>query len=122
MADWILERLRMTGGVWEGGLSGPPDRPPPELVVTWQGRDVAEAEVRPDGDGRWRVVFRVPEAAIADGTQTVLVGPRGGPPLCAETFVFGDPLEADLRAEISMLRAELDLLKRAFRRHCAEGD
>jgi hypothetical protein len=30
------------------------------------------------------------------------------------------PLEEDIRAEVSLLRAELDLLKRAFRRHCAE--
>ena len=36
------------------------------------------------------------------------------------TVIAGVPLDEDVRAEISLLRAELDLLKRAFRRHCAE--
>jgi hypothetical protein len=47
--------------------------------------------------------------------------PRGGDPLCRETIAFGDPLEADLRAELAQLRTELDVLKRALRRHLAEG-
>jgi hypothetical protein len=29
-------------------------------------------------------------------------------------------LDEDIRAEVDLLRAELDLLKRAFRRHCSE--
>jgi hypothetical protein len=29
-------------------------------------------------------------------------------------------MEDDLRAEVDLLRAELDMLKRAFRRHCLE--
>ena len=36
------------------------------------------------------------------------------------SLLAGDLLDHDLRAEISLLRAELDMLKRAFRRHCAE--
>ena len=122
MSGWSLERVRLIGGLWEGRLSGPAGASPPELVVTWQGEELLGADTRPDGDGRWAVMFHIPEAAIADGTQTILIGPRGEPTLCTETFVFGDPLEGDLRAEMSLLRAELDLLKRAFRRHCADGD
>ena len=122
MTGWHLERTTLQGGLWQGRLSGPAGAASPELVVTWQGEIVASAEVTAKSDGRWSVVFPVPQAVIANGTQTLLVGPPGASPLFAETFVFGDPLEADLRAEVSMLRAELDLLKRAFRRHCTEGD
>jgi hypothetical protein len=32
----------------------------------------------------------------------------------------GEVLSDDFRSEVSLLRAELDLLKRAFRRHCLE--
>ena len=32
----------------------------------------------------------------------------------------GEALAHDIRAEIDLLRAELDMLKRAFRRHCLE--
>ena len=35
-------------------------------------------------------------------------------------LVAGDALAYDLRTEIALLREELDLLKRAFRRHCLE--
>ena len=44
----------------------------------------------------------------------------GGEVLASFTLVAGVPLEEDLRAEISLLRAELDLLKKAFRRHVTE--
>ena len=36
------------------------------------------------------------------------------------TIVTGVAMEDDVRAEIDLLRAELDMLKRAFRRHCLE--
>jgi hypothetical protein len=44
----------------------------------------------------------------------------GGMVLDQFTVIVGVPLEEDLRAEISLLRAELDLLKRSFQRHCTE--
>ena len=36
------------------------------------------------------------------------------------TLMAGDAVADDLRAEVELLRAELDMLKRAFRRHCLE--
>jgi hypothetical protein len=36
------------------------------------------------------------------------------------SIVAGDALAEDIRAELSLLRAELDMLKKAFRRHCVE--
>jgi hypothetical protein len=36
------------------------------------------------------------------------------------TLIAGDVLGDDIRAEVDLLRAELDMLKRAFRRHCVE--
>ena len=39
------------------------------------------------------------------------------------SIVAGDALAEDIRAELTLLRAELDMLKKAFRRHCVEtGD
>ncbi len=122
MSAWRLERQRMIGGVWTGMLSGPDGEDPPELAVTWLGNEIALPDIAPEGPGRWAVTLSLPPKVMADGTQTILIGPRGQPALCSETFVFGDPLEGDVRSEVSLLRAELDLLKRAFRRHCAEDD
>ena len=35
-------------------------------------------------------------------------------------LMSGDALSYDIRAEVTLLREELDMLKRAFRRHCLE--
>ena len=122
MKPWHLERQRMIAGVWTGRLTGPEGATPPDLAATWHGNEIAQPDIAPEAPGRWIVTLSVPPKVIADGTQTIVIGPRGQPALCSETFVFGDPLEGDIRAEVSLLRAELDLLKREFRSHCAEDD
>ena len=53
--------------------------------------------------------------------QRFLIRNRGtGETLAHFTIITGVPMEDDLRAEVDLLRAELDMLKRAFRRHCVE--
>lgn len=121
MTEWRLTKTRMTGGVWEGVLSGPEDATPPALEATWLERPLESPEVSVlKGGPGWQVRLRIPAEVLTDGVHTVLIGASGGDPLAVETFVCGDPLEDDLRAEISLLRAELDMLKKAFRRHCLE--
>jgi len=46
-------------------------------------------------------------------------GKTGGK-LGSFTVIAGEALGDDIRAEMDLLRAELDMLKRAFRRHCLE--
>lgn len=36
------------------------------------------------------------------------------------SIIAGDAAGEDIRAEMALLRAELDMLKRSFRRHCRE--
>jgi hypothetical protein len=36
------------------------------------------------------------------------------------TLMAGSALQEDIRGEMALLRDELEMLKRAFRRHCAE--
>ena len=122
MTVWTLERIRLASAIWEGRLTGPAGAEPPALAASWRGAEIAVPRIVPDGEGRWTVTLQLPPAIMTDGTQTLAIGPRGGEPICQETFAFGDPLEADLRAELSGLRTDLELLKRAFRRHLAEGD
>lgn len=122
MAKWTLKRLRLASGLWEGHLTGPAGLEPPALAATWRGAEIAQPGIEPDGEGRWKVVFRLPANLMTDGTQTLAIGPRGGDAFCLETLVFGDALDADLRAELSALRADLDLLKSAFRRHLADEE
>jgi hypothetical protein len=74
-----------------------------------------------DGPGVWFLRFPIPPEVISDGVQTFVISDAATNAVVATfSLLAGDVLDHDLRAEISLLRAELDMLKRAFRRHCAE--
>jgi hypothetical protein len=115
-----LTQTRIVGGIWEGVLAGA-GATPPALEARHLDRvlDGLTLSALPGTPAQFAVRLPIPAAVLAEGVQTVLVL-AGGDVLARITLVVGVPLEDDLRAEISLLRAELDLLKRAFRRHCAE--
>ncbi|MCB2125872.1 MAG: hypothetical protein H6897_16470 [Rhodobacteraceae bacterium] len=117
-----LEGARIATGCWQAELVAPGADEAPAVEVWHQ-------EARLDGvtlgaplaPGRWPVSVPIPTALLSDGVQTFLVrDPATGATLGHFTIVTGVPLEDDIRAEIDLLRAELDMLKKAFRRHCVE--
>ncbi|WP_444463780.1 hypothetical protein [Rhodobacter capsulatus] len=112
----MLEGSRIAAGHWEGVWTGAAE---PAFQVLHQERALPGLSCEALGEGRWRLRLPIPAALLSDGVQTFLL--RAGDDTVGHfTIVSGQPLEADLRAEIDLLRAELDLLKRAFRRHCVE--
>lgn len=119
MAGWELTRTRLVAGVWEGVLTGGPGDPPP-LVAEYRGRAIDAPSVA-RGEDSWTVRLALPAEVIADGVQTVVIADGAtGDVLESLVLIAGDALAEDLRAEVDLLRAELDMLKRAFRRHCVE--
>lgn len=112
----MLEESRIRAGHWEGVWTGPAD---PALTVSHLGQDLPGLSCTPIEGGSWRLDLPIPVELLSDGIQTFLVR-AGTETVGTFTIVAGQPLDEDLRAEIELLRAELDLLKRAFRRHCAE--
>lgn len=124
MTDFALTATRMTEGVWEGRIdwSGTGEPPPPEIVVTHRQAEIAGVETARQPDGGWTLRVPIPVRLLSDGFQTfVITDGRTGARLGDFAIACGDALEADLRAEVELLRAELDMLKRAFRRHCVEA-
>ncbi|GHE01601.1 hypothetical protein U879_16695 [Defluviimonas sp. 20V17] len=119
-----LTKLQFAEGLWTGRLSGT-DEAEPALEITHLDRPVPGTRLTPDpaAPGNWRLEVPIPAAALSEGVQTILIrhGPSGTL-LEHITIVTGAALEDDLRAELALLRAELDMLKKAFRRHCAEGE
>ncbi|MBE0412010.1 hypothetical protein [Yoonia sp.] len=113
-----LKQTRFHAGVWHGELTGTgPDHP--VLHVTHQGVAVDGITFTHDAKaGLWRVAFPVPPGLISEGVQTFLISDEDGRPLASFVILAGEALAGDIRAEVDLLRAELDLLKRAFRRHC----
>jgi hypothetical protein len=119
MTEMTLTQTRIAGGVWEGVLTVAGEVPP--LQALHQGKALEGVEVKPlpGKSGRHAVRVPIPAAILTEGVQTVLLQ-TGDTVLAQFSLIAGTPLDDDLRAEIGLLRAELDLLKRAFRRHCAE--
>jgi len=113
-----LVKTRIHGGTWEGVLAADAA---PDLHLTQDGREVGRVELsaHPDQPGAWIVRAPIPAQAVGDGIQTFLIAMAGsGDALAQFSIMAGEPVDADLRAEVVLLRAELDLLKRAFRHHC----
>lgn len=119
MRELTLTRMRLAEGVWEGLLS-PRAKSAPRLLLRHRNELVGEPETV-EADEGWLVRFRLPVDRLSDGVQTfVIEDANTGDALAHETVFAGEILDDDIRAEVSLLRAELDLLKRAFRRHCSE--
>lgn len=121
MTGVSLTRISLANGTWEGLLKGGPATPP-RLLVRHRDRAVGEADTRPgDANGQWHVSFTLPVECLSDGVETFTVEDAAtGEALAHEVVMTGEAGSADIRVELDLLRAELDLLKRAFRRHCAE--
>lgn len=121
MSGVTLTRMRLAEGVWEGVLSGGP-KAAPRLLVRHRDDLVGEPETVETEAGGWLVRFRLPPERLSDGVQTFVIEDAAtGDALAHETIIAGEPVDDDIRAEVALLRAELDLLKRAFRRHCSEA-
>lgn len=116
-----LVQTRISGGVWEGvldGAGGAVDG----FGAVHGGRAVEGVTVEPlsGRPGQFAVRVPIPAWALNEGVQTFVLR-LGEVTLGQFTLVAGQPLDEDIRAEVSLLRAELDLLKRAFQRHCRES-
>ncbi|KGB82479.1 MAG: hypothetical protein CL814_07815 [Confluentimicrobium sp.] len=124
MSGMELAKTRIRAGVWEGVLTvSGPHRSLPQIEVLHletplEGVLVTADDSAPDS---YQVKVPIPSALLSDGVQTFLIRTAGdGQTLGSFTIVTGEPLEDDIRAEMDLLRAELDMLKKAFRRHCLE--
>ncbi|MFM7443430.1 MAG: hypothetical protein ACKO2N_05885 [Tabrizicola sp.] len=115
-----LVQTRIAGGVWEGALAGAGEAPAIEALHAGRAVDGVEVTPKPGNAGQFTVRVPIPAWALNEGAQTFVVR-SGGETLAQFTLVAGVPLDEDIRAEVSLLRSELDLLKRAFQRHVREG-
>jgi len=107
-------------GIWQGDLiAGGNTEPALRVTHLATALDGVTCQHDPD-NGVWRVRVPVPPNLIGDGVQTFVISDAEGTTLNSFTVICGEPLADDLRVEIGLLRSELDLLKKAFRRHCSE--
>ncbi|MCM2563414.1 hypothetical protein M8756_14405 [Lutimaribacter sp. EGI FJ00015] len=123
MSTMKLTKTRVFEGVWEGLLTmADGGKSQPEIEVTHLGQTIEPVEVIENREqGHWVVRVPIPAEAVSDGVQTFLITDADtGETLESFAVLAGDALGDDIRAEVQLLREELDMLKRAFRRHCVE--
>lgn len=123
-AKFRLNKKNIVGGKYVGILRARgKGHPIPSLEMIHLGNVVGQVYVEPvgtDGDN-WEVTADIPQEFLMDGVQTFLFVFAGETEILDRfSIITGEPLEEDLRAEIQLLREELDMVKRAFRRHCIE--
>ncbi|MGR3760995.1 hypothetical protein ACUXV3_12815 [Roseobacteraceae bacterium NS-SX3] len=123
MSELTLTKIRFRNGIWEGLItSAPASGARPGIKVLHLDQPV-EGITLTEGEasGEWVLSVPVPPGAIADGVQSFVIYDAATDSKLGDfTLIAGEAAADDLRAEVELLRAELDMLKRAFRRHCVE--
>ena len=123
MSAFELSKTRLFEGVWEGVLTAKDlDAGRPDLGVTHLEKPLGTMHLKETGEAhQWSLRVPIPTELIGDGAQTFLIFDKEtGETLGSFTIIAGDAVTDDIRAEVALLRAELDMVKRAFRRHCVE--
>lgn len=119
MSNLTLTKTKLLAGTWEGLLTGVKGDTAPTLTFRHQDRELEGLSVE-KVDGDWFVRATIPPELISDGVQAFIIADDAQNILADFTLIAGEALAEDIRAEMELLREELDMLKRAFRRHCLE--
>lgn len=117
-----LTKTKMRQGVWQGVITGA-GNDTPKVQVTHQNRDIDSFDLKHNEKAdHWLLSITIPPEAISDGVQTLMIRDAAAETEIGHiTLMAGEILGDDIRAEMDLLRAELDMLKSAFRRHCVES-
>jgi hypothetical protein len=121
MSSLQLTKTKMKQGVWQGIITGMGEEEP-RVEVTHEDAVVSDIILTHNQSAdHWTLSVPIPPEAIADGVQTLIIRDADTDAKIGHiTLIAGEVLSDDIRAEMDLLRAELDMLKRAFRRHCLE--
>ncbi len=123
MSDYTVTKARIHAGTWEGLVTGPKGTEP-QIAVMHQDEPLQGVALTADPAqaGSWQLRITIPPELLGDGVQVFLINDaKTGEKLDSFTIITGEPLDDDIRAELRLVRAELDMLKKAFRRHCLES-
>ena len=119
MTKFHFVTTEMRAGTWHGTLTGA--GADFEVQVLHDGTLLENVTCHYDAQHDLsHIKVPIARSLINEGLQTFIVSDKNGHKLAHFTLLAGDALADDLRAEIALLRAELDMLKSAFRTHCAQ--
>lgn len=121
MSRLTLTQTTLHNGIWQGVLASD-HAAKPTIEVMFDGAHVPDVELSDQGEGEYLLRVPIPQHAIADGTQTFVIRDATDQTELGSFFLIAGEIAADdVRAEIGQLRAELDLLKDAFRKFARDN-
>jgi len=125
MSDFTVTKTRILAGIWEGIVDflGPGEPREPRLECICEDQPIPSLTYVPDPDaeGRWILRIAIPPHVLADGIQVFLINDcETGDTLAQFSILTDEHFDEGLRSEVAMLRAELDIVKRAVRRMAME--
>lgn len=119
MTDLTLTTLGFHAGIWNGRITGPV---PNEIEVLCADETLEGVEIAPDGKNAALISVPILSDHLNEGINTFLVVNKETK---SEIGGFGIAIaycgDDNIRAEVQLLRAELNLLKKALRSHVADG-
>ncbi|WP_050603827.1 hypothetical protein [Ruegeria sp. 6PALISEP08] len=119
MTQTKLTFIRFENGIWQGQIQAVQE---PAVEVLYQGETLENATLSPAENG-WVLSIKVPTSALSEGVHSFVIADAFTAEQLGDfTIIAGAPAADDLRAEVALLRAELDMLKRAIRRAYRNGD
>lgn len=118
---WTLNRVSLTSGQYRGLLVGGSEAPALEMMLDGAVLGPMSVALIEGTTGQWQVDGDIGRDMLSLGTRTLIIR-TGDQVLDTLTVVAGLDAPGDLRAEVDALRAEVSVLKKAFRRHVAESD
>ncbi|SLN38005.1 hypothetical protein [Ruegeria meonggei] len=113
MTHSTLTPVLFEDGIWMGHIQTETE---PAVQVHYRDQILKDFTVSAADNG-WDLHVEIPISALSDGVHCfVILDASTAEKLGDFTIIAGSPASEDLRAQIELLRAELDMLKRAFRR------
>lgn len=115
MSGLEVTPVHIKEGVWEGLVTGPETEP--RLEVTHLGKALTNITLSECGEGEgWRLRVPIPPEHLFDGAQTFLICDAESSDILASfTIICGSAVSHDVRADLAVLRAEVDMLKKVIR-------
>ncbi len=112
-----VEVTGLTDGVWTAVLRGVSKaRKAPAIQAMMGGSvlDGLDVTPRPGEANAWDLRLMLPATVLNDGMTCILFR-LDGQTVADLVLMAGTPIADDLRAELALMRAELDLLKKVMR-------
>ena len=114
-----MDEIDFSNGMWRGLLTAEKSGAYPTFSVELNGAVVEGTRISAGpSDREWVIDIPIPNDAIGDGVYTFLIFVEGNSVSVGSYCISaGRAMEYDLQAEVALLREELEILIRAFRRH-----